>query len=627
MAKIALIGAGSVAFSMKLTIDILCYPEFQDATFTYMDIDKERLDVAVATCRKAAKGVGADKLKIKKTMDMEAAVKGADYVIGMVNIGGFPATLVDFEAARQFGLDLCVGDTTGPTGIFRCLRTYPVMHKLTKLMEKHCPNALLLNYSNPMSMLMNTVLSHSSIQGVGLCHSIQGCFAHICGAIGEKPEDVNFTAGGINHMAFYLRFEKDGKDLYPRLRKAIKNKDVYNKTPLRYDIMNRFGYYVTEGDQHASEYSQYYLQHKDLHKHYNLEPDHYLYRCQVNLERFEMQKEAAKNNKPLNIKQSHEYAALIMHGKETGANEVIYGNVQNDGSYISNIDTCANVEIPILVDRNGFRPVHLGKLPAQCAAYVAPHVAMQELVNKGIDTGERDYIYQACMLDPHTSAQLPLDKIWQLTDLLFESHKKYIPKIDKVVRVAQNTKKMKGLNGDKLLDQWTKDREADSNYTPIEKWKLIGPFPFPKGAKQHGQGLSIEGPVEKDIGKDGSMTFKNYKIGNDTLKWSTVKGFGKYAKVNLNDAVGPADYANAYAYAEVTYDQDEETAIAVGSDDGAKIWVNGQLVHDHEIERGCNPEEDIVNVTLRGGKNRILIKISQNTAGWAFCASVMRAVL
>jgi alpha-galactosidase len=249
-----MIGAGSVIFSKNLTGDILSYPEFHNATLAYMDIDAERLEVGANLCRKVAKAVGASPT-IVATQDRREAVRGADFVINMVQIGGFDSTLVDFEIPRKYGLNFTIADTTGPGGLFRALRTYPMLKGLCQDMRELCPGAWLLNYSNPMSMNMQTIGRAGALpRAVGLCHSVQGTFNQLMGYLGEKCEEVAFTCAGINHMAFYLKLEKAGEDLYSRLFEKMKNDpEVYNSNKVRFELMKRLGYFVTESSEHNAE--------------------------------------------------------------------------------------------------------------------------------------------------------------------------------------------------------------------------------------------------------------------------------------------------------------------------------------------------------------------------------------
>ncbi len=242
MIKVAMIGAGSVVFSKNLTGDILGFPEFRGATFSYMDVDADRLAVGAALCRKVADALGA-RPTIEATLDRRAALAGADFVINMVQVGGFDSTLVDFEIPRRYGLHFTIADTTGPGGLFRALRTYPMLVGLCRDMEEVCPRATLLNYSNPMSMNMQTVTRTSGVRAVGLCHSVQGTLCELMGYLGVDPATVAFTCAGINHMAFYLRLEDaQGNDLYPRLFDAMQTRpEVYNSNKVRFELMRRLG--------------------------------------------------------------------------------------------------------------------------------------------------------------------------------------------------------------------------------------------------------------------------------------------------------------------------------------------------------------------------------------------------
>src|SRR4051794_1176487 len=302
-----MIGAGSVVFSKNLTGDILSFPEFHDATISYMDIDADRLEVGANLCRKVAKTLGANP-KIEATQDRRAALRDADFVINMVQIGGFDSMLVDFEIPRKYGLNFTIADTTGPGGLFRALRTYPMLTGLCHDMEELCPRAWLLNYSNPMSMNMQTITRTSSIRAVGLCHSVQGTFDRLMQYIGEQPKDVAFTCAGINHMAFYLKLEKAGVDLYPRLFEAMNRPEVYNTNKVRFELMRRLGYFVTESSEHNAEYNPWFIPRgKDVIARHDVPIDEYLRRCDAIVDEFQRMKTSSKSDDPMEVHRSHEY--------------------------------------------------------------------------------------------------------------------------------------------------------------------------------------------------------------------------------------------------------------------------------------------------------------------------------
>ncbi len=436
MIKVAMIGAGSVVFSKNLTGDILSYPEFRGATLAYMDIDAERLEVGANLCRKVVKTLGASP-KIEATQDRREALRGADFVINMVQIGGFDSTLVDFEIPRKYGLNFTIADTTGPGGLFRALRTYPMLKGLCHDMRELCPRAWLLNYSNPMSMNMQTITRAGGLErAVGLCHSVQGTFDKLMGYLGEKPADVAFICAGINHMAFYLKLEKDGVDLYPRLFEAMKNVPaVYNSNKVRFELMKRLGHFVTESSEHNAEYCSYFIPHggECIEKH-SVPIDEYLRRCDAIVDEFDRMKSFSVNDEPMTVERSFEYGSLIVHSIATGMPRVVYGNMPNRGA-ICNLPESAITEVPTLVDRAGCQFTTVGPLPPQLVGYMHPHITQHELFIRAAMEGRRDHVYQACMFDPLTAATLSVDKIVDMCDELISAHGfakdgGYLPELD-----------------------------------------------------------------------------------------------------------------------------------------------------------------------------------------------------
>ena len=423
-----MIGAGSVVFSRNLTGDILSFPEFRNATFAYMDVDRERLDVGASLCRKVARALNASPT-IEATMDRRAALRDADFVINMVQVGGFDSTLLDFEIPRKYGLNFTIADTTGPGGMFRALRTFPMLRGLCGDMEELCPRAVLLNYSNPMSMNMQTVSRTSGVRAVGLCHSVQGTFDQLMGYLGEDPSRVAFVCAGINHMAFYLRIEKDGQDLYPRLFQAMHDERIYKTNCVRFELMKRLGYFVTESSEHNAEYSPYFIPHRQCVTRFGVPIDEYLRRCDANVGEFAQLKELAASDRSIDVHRSHEYGSLIIHSIVTGAPRVVYGNMPNGGA-ISNLPDTAIAEAPTLVDRAGLQFTTVGELPPQLVAYVMPHVQQHELFIRAALQGRRDHVYQAAMFDPLTSATLTLDQIVEMCDELIAAHGELLPDLD-----------------------------------------------------------------------------------------------------------------------------------------------------------------------------------------------------
>ncbi|MEA2710436.1 MAG: alpha-galactosidase [Phycisphaerales bacterium] len=461
MIKVAMIGAGSVVFSKNLTGDILSFPEFKNATFSYMDIDAERLEVGANLCRKVAKSLGANP-KIEATQNRREALRDADFVINMVQIGGFDSTLVDFEIPRKYGLHFTIADTTGPGGFFRALRTFPMLSGLCRDMMELCPSAWLLNYSNPMSMNMQTIARTSNVRGVGLCHSVQGTFDRLMNYIGERPSDVAFLCAGINHMAFYLKLEKDGVDLYPRLFDAMNRPEVYNTNKVRFELMRRLGYFVTESSEHNAEYNPWFIPRgREVIQRHDVPIDEYLRRCDAIVDEFERMKTFARSDEHMDVQRSHEYGSTIVHSVATGAPSVVYGNMPNNG-VISNLPKSAIVEAPTVVDRNGCQHTTVGELPPQLIAYMQPHVSQHELFIRAALEGRRDHVYQAAMFDPLTAATLSLDQIVEMCDELIAAHGDLLPKLDAKKTLVPTSGKPFGRVDPKLLRKSWDDAHAGS---------------------------------------------------------------------------------------------------------------------------------------------------------------------
>ena len=631
MIKIAMIGAGSVVFSKNLTGDILSFPEFHDATFAYMDIDKERLEVGAELCRRLAKSAGA-KPKIEATLDRRKALAGADFVINMVQIGGFNSTLVDFEIPRKYGLEFTIADTTGPGGFFRALRTYPMLKGLCADMMELCPGATLLNYSNPMSMNMQTVFRTSNIRAVGLCHSVQGTHHQLMGYLGEKPEETAFICAGINHMAFYTRLEKDGQDLYPRLFKAMATPDVYSSNKVRFELMRRLGYFPTESSEHHAEYNPWFIPHgKESIAQFAVPMDEYLRRCDGIVEEFENLKKLARRREktqPMQIRKSHEYGSNIIHSIVTGQPRVVYGNMPNRGC-INNLPDSAIAEAPTLVDRTGMSFAHVGELPWQLIAYMMPHVMQHELFIRAAMEGRRDHIYQAAMFDPLTSATLPPDKIVEMCDELIAGHGMekdggVLPDLDATrTLVPSSGKRFAPTDAGELRQSWDR-AQVKAVEDMVKQWHVIGAFPGKQGSRRM---LELATPIEKELAKgtDGEVELKaSYEVGGQTLRWSKVES-DKKGFVDLLRVIGNHEWCVAYAYAEVEEIHGREAVLSCGSDDGVVIWVNGEEVHRNEIGRGYAAGADSCRIYLKPGKNRVLLKIGQYVGGWGFGVAIPKA--
>lgn len=462
MPKITFIGAGSTVFARNLLGDILSYPELAGATISLYDIDEARLRTTEVVARRLAQGLGAHPT-IETTVDRRAALDGADYAIAMFQIGGYkPGTVIDFEIARKYGLRQTIADTLGIGGIMRGLRTIPVFLDVCRDMAELCPDATLLNYVNPMAINTWAINRATAIKTVGLCHSVQGTAEQLSHDIGVPIEEINYVAAGINHMAFYLKFERRTpagvEDLYPRLRQVLAEGRVPDWNRVRYEMLARLGYFVTESSEHFAEYVPWFIKRDrpDLIERFNIPLDEYIRRCEVQIAGWEFmravleQPGAAVDADALAaqltaagateqeigwalsslsrldaVVRSHEYGSGIIHSLETGVPRVIYGNVPNRG-LIDNLPQGCCVEVPCVVDKNGIQPTHIGSLPPHLAALMQTNINVQALTVEAALTGTREHIYHAAMLDPHTAAELDLAQIWALVDDLIAAHGEWL---------------------------------------------------------------------------------------------------------------------------------------------------------------------------------------------------------
>ena len=426
---ITLLGAGSTVFAKNLTGDILSYPELADSRLILHDIDAARLAESETLVRRVAATLGVTPT-IESTTDRSRALDGADYAVNMIQVGGYrPCTVTDFEVPKRFGLRQTIGDTLGIGGIMRALRTIPVLLDMARDMERLCPDVTHLSYVNPMAMNCWALARASRIRTIGLCHSIPLTTAELCRDIGVPVDEVTYRVAGINHMAFYLSFERDGEDLYPQIRGIAQQGRAPANNRVRYDLLERFGYFVTESSEHFAEYVPWYIKRgrDDLIARFGIPLDEYPRRCEAQIRDWSsLRTQLSDPAAALEVHRSVEYGSTIIRSLETGEPAVIYGNVPNNGLITNLPDDCI-VEVPCLVDGNGVQPVRIGRLPPQLAALIQTNVGVQSLTVEAAITGDRQYIYQAAMLDPHTAAELDLDQIDGLVDALLREHAAWIP--------------------------------------------------------------------------------------------------------------------------------------------------------------------------------------------------------
>lgn len=435
MPKISFLGAGSTVFAQNLLGDILSYPELASSTISLHDINPERLRTTEIVAQRTARVLGANPT-IETTLDRRRSLDGADYAISMFQIAGYkPGTVVDFEVPKKYGLRQTIADTLGIGGIMRALRTIPVLLEVCHDMEQLCPSATLLNYVNPMAMNTWAINTASKIKTVGLCHSVQGTAEQLALDINVPIQEISYLCAGINHMAFYLRFERKTpsgvEDLYPLIRQVTAEGRVPEWNRVRYEMLMRLGYFVTESSEHFSEYVPWFLKRDrpDLIEKLNIPLDEYIRRCEVQIAIWEYTRQQFEDPASTvfdQIERSQEYGSLIIHSLETGVPRVVYGNVLNRG-LIDNLPQGCCVEVPCLVDKNGIQPVRVGALPPQLAALIQTNINVQALTVEAALTLKKEHIYHAAMLDPHTAAELDLEQIWSLVDDLLEAHRGWLP--------------------------------------------------------------------------------------------------------------------------------------------------------------------------------------------------------
>lgn len=430
MDKIVFLGAGSTVFAKNVLGDCLLTPALQDFEIALFDINPERLRDS-ETMLNNIRATSGSKCRIKAYTDRKEALKGAKYAINAIQVGGYdPCTITDFEIPKKYGLRQTIADTVGIGGLFRNLRTLPVLEQFAADIREVCPDVLFINYTNPMAVLTNYMSRHEGINTVGLCHSVQVCVPHLFESLGMDPEGVRTRIAGINHMAWLLEVSRDGVDLYPEIKKRAmeKQKEGKHHDMVRFELMLKFGYYVTESSEHNAEYHPYFIKrnYPELIEKFNIPLDEYPRRCLEQIDNWTRMREELVGDVNLEHQRSHEYASYIFEAMETNVPFKIGGNVLNNG-LITNLPKEACVEVPCLVDRSGIAPTYIGDLPPQLAALNRTNINTQLLTIEAAVTKRREHIYHAAMLDPHTAAELSMDDIVALCDDLIEAHGDWLP--------------------------------------------------------------------------------------------------------------------------------------------------------------------------------------------------------
>jgi len=434
MPKITFMGAGSTVFAKAVCGDCMMTPSIEGSCIALYDVDPQRLDDSRMMLQNLNRNLGS-KTTVEAYLGIEnrrAALDGADYVVNAIQVGGYePSTVIDFEIPKKYGLLQTIGDTLGIGGIFRSLRTIPVVLDFCRDIEDVCPDALFINYVNPMAMITGAILQASNVRAIGLCHSVQGCVAHLLSSLDFDGDGVHWEIAGINHQAWVLTVtDRDHNDLYPLIRQKALEKNAGEKhhNMVRLELMRLFGYYVTESSEHTAEYMPYWIKrnYPELIDRYNIPLDEYPRRCINQIERWKRMRGDLVSDKEIVHKRSHEYASTIINAIETDTPARVHGNVLNTG-LITNLPARATVEVPCLIDRNGVNPCVVGDIPEQCAALNRTNINVQLLTIDAVVQRRKQLVYQAALLDPHTSAELSADDIISMCDDLFEAHGDMIP--------------------------------------------------------------------------------------------------------------------------------------------------------------------------------------------------------
>jgi alpha-galactosidase len=425
MIKVAFVGAGSVEFTRELLGDILSFDELADTHFALHDINAERLETATGLARWIDGELGGH-ATITAHADRREALEGADFVLNMIQVGMHDATLADFEIPARHGLRQTIGDTLGIGGIFRALRTIPVMLGIGADMAELCPDAWLLNYTNPMAILCQAYAEGSPHkQMVGLCHSVQHTSRHLAELAGVPFDEVTFLGAGVNHQAFILRLERDGEDLYPRVDAAI-DADPEQLRRVRVQMYRRLGYFPTESSEHGAEYLPWYMRDPEAIERLQIFVGDYVQRSERNLAEYEEVRQRVAQGGPFAIERSLEYASLIVHSMVTGEERVIYGNVQNTG-LLPDLPARSAVEVPCVVDRTGVRPTPVADYPPQLAALNRTFLNVADLTVRAALEGDERHVHHAALLDPNAASSLSPEAIEAVVDELLDAHAERLP--------------------------------------------------------------------------------------------------------------------------------------------------------------------------------------------------------
>lgn len=606
-----------MGFTRRFIIDILSYPELSNCVISLMDVDPVRLSCMKRVAERIVAEGKYNKVRIEATLDRKQALSGADFIFVTILTGGPAAIKKDIMIPMKYGVDQAIGDSMSIGGVMRAQRTIPVLLGITENVRRFsAKDALILNYTNPMSMLCWAVYKTSDVKMVGLCHSVQGTAEMLARFLGVSIEEIAYWVAGINHQSWFLEYKRHGKDLLPRIRQAVEMPDMYREEPVRCEMCRQLGYFVTESSLHNSEYNAWFRKRKDLINKYLLQDTHGMLVAEYTERRKDWQKwmEAVASGKdPLDLSRSHEYGAGIVQAVVTGIPFRFNGNVRNSG-LITNLPADACVEVPCLADRRGISPLFVGALPPHLAALNRMNISVQELGVKAALERDPELIFQAAALDPLVSSVLSLQETRNMVSELMDASRKWLPRyrgrIDKkgeVKGVATAVMKVTVKHKDRFL----KETNAISGYY------LLGPFDNKTPEGKFG-GLGIAYPPEKKVDLQAVYSGK----GNRRIRWRKIGMKDMFADgfVDLRHLLGTVDIAVAYAWVRMEAMTECCVRLLSGSDDGIAIWLNGKQVLLVDAERSATRDQNMTVLFLKHGHNELLFKISQKYGAWGFYA-------
>ena len=620
--KVVFIGSGSVVFAQSLITDILTFPELQNVRFMLHDIDPERLDISARIARRIIDAAGC-KAQLESTLDRAKAIEGADFVFVTILVDGWKGFKNEIEIPMKYGINQAVGDTTGPGGVFRALRTIPVMLDIAGDIRKYAnKGAVMLNYTNPMHMISWAVQKETDINYVGLCHGVQGTARTLAGALELDPAGVDYLCAGINHLAWFLKFNYNGQDMLPQIRELCSDQSFFRGDPVRAEMCRQLGYYMTEGSAHDSEYVPWFRKKDSILvkylpggiNNYAMTLKSYESAASSNWKKWDL--DLAEGRTPIDITRSEEYGAGIIRAMVTGEPFVFNGNVRNTG-LITNLPEDSCVEVPCTVDKGGIHPMYVGALPPHLAGICRQNIICHELAVMAAVQKDSELAFQAICYDPLSQAVCSLQELRNMCYEMFQAQKQYLSgyPVDKFKRLEE----IKISEGDSLVAGEGRTKEQiflETNV--IDQWHIIGPFDN-LDADKKSMGLSKVFPPEEAINLRAEYIGK----GGTTIKWKLISSadMNDDGLVDFCEHYGKIVMAVAYAYTILESQAGDVVNLMLGSDDGIAVWLNGKEVLRKEATRGAERGQEEVTLRLKHGRNDLLLKIDQKLKTWGFYAN------